>query len=335
MPLWKLAPVAPRSVATALPERIVTNDELCAKLDCGPEWVESRTGIRERRFAHPDTDITELLARAGEGALAAAGLRPQDIDVVVVGSSSPEWLLPAMSVTVAARLGITTPRLLDLTQTACASAVYSIYTAAHLLQEPGLRHALVLGADLPSRVTDPDDPVVRVFFGDAAAATVLSRSEGAEPGLLSYDLGNSPDHAVHLASPHIVATRPPTNRYLQMNGRNVWQTATAVVPKSIHAALADANVGVDEVAAVAIHQANIRLIEHIVAELGIEPGRVPITADVLGNTASASPLTALHAVAQRRTAVAGDVLLLSAIGSGFLWGSLCFRLPADIAIKEA
>ncbi|MFJ2753717.1 3-oxoacyl-ACP synthase III family protein [Streptomyces sp. NPDC087297] len=338
MPSWSMIPTGPRSVGVALPERVVTNAELCETLDSTPEWIEEKTGIRERRFLAADQNITDLAVEAAAKALTAAGLVARDVDVLVVACTSPDWMMPSLGVTVADRLGIETPRIIDITQHACASSVYATYTASCILQEPGLENALVVCAECVSRNTGPQDRTTRIFFGDAAAAMVVTRTE-APAGLLSYDLGNAYSDAVTLISPSQLRHELDTlghevhSPYLQMDGRTVWQEAGTRVPKSLAETLAGAGVGVEDVSGFALHQANVRLVHHIARAVGADLDRVAITADTLGNTGAASPLTSLAALARDGRARAGDLIVLGAIGAGFLWGSLCFRLPADLNVE--
>ncbi|GAA1542728.1 ketoacyl-ACP synthase III [Streptomyces albidochromogenes] len=339
MPTWELAPVSLRSVGLALPDRVVSNAELCETLDTTAEWIEEKTGIRERRFLAADETVTDLAVQAAEKAVRLAGIEARDIDVLIVTSSSPEWIVPSLGVTVAERLGIETPRILDLAQHACASIVYALHTAACMLQEPGLGNALVLCAEGASRLPDPHDRTVRIFFGDAAGATVLTRTP--DPGgLLAYDLGHAYSPAVALAGPSLLnharntPGHEPADPYLQMDGRVVWQEATTRLPKSVSETLAAAGVEAGQVSGFALHQANVRLLRYIARTMGVAPEKVPITADVLGNTGAASAMTALWRLAADGRAKAGDVIVLGAIGAGFLWGSMCFQLPHDITTEE-
>ncbi|MCX4673512.1 ketoacyl-ACP synthase III [Streptomyces sp. NBC_01381] len=338
MPRWGLAPVSPRSVSLALPDRVVTNAELCEVLDTTPEWIEEKTGIRERRFLGDNDNITELAVESADRALALAGLEARDVDVLVVASTTPDWLMPSLGVIIADRLGIASPRIVDITQHACASSVYAIYTAACLVQEPGLENALVVCAEGFSRATGPYDRTTRIFFGDAAAAAVFSKTE-ASAGLLSYDLGNAFSDAVHMASPsqlaheRAVIGRELHSQYLQMDGRVVLREASTRVPKSIAETLAAAGVEVPDVSGFALHQASARLVRLIGHAVGADPDRVAVTADALGNTGAASPLTALRRLAVDGRAGQGDLIVLGAIGAGFLWGSMCFKLPNDISVE--
>lgn len=335
MPEWSMTPVSPVGVGVELPDRVVSNSEVSENLDTTPEWIEQKTGIIERRYLGDNENITGMTASSAEKALRAAGIDARDVDVLVVASTTPDMVMPSLSAIISDQLGIVTPRLLDITQHACASSVYAIYAASCMLQEPGLETALVVCSECISRVTDPQDRAVRIFFGDAAGAVVLRKNQGPA-GLLSYDLGNSYSTAVSMVSPSQLCHERALNghevssRYLQMDGKVVWQEATTQVPKSISECLAAAGVDVAEVGGFALHQANAKLVEHIARSIGVSADRVPITANRLGNTGAASPITALCELAKNGLAKREDVIVLGAIGAGFLWGSLCFRLPADI-----
>lgn len=338
MPRWGLTPVHPRSVSLALPDRVVTNAELCEGLDTTPEWIEEKTGIRERRFLGDNDNVTDLAIESAGKALALAGIEARDVDVLVVASTTPDWLMPSLGVIIADRLGIASPRIVDITQHACASSVYAIYTASCLLQEPGLENALVVCAEGISRVTGPDDRTTRIFFGDAAAAAVFSKTEPSA-GLLSYDLGNTFSDAVHMASPsqlcheRAVIGRELHSHYLQMDGRVVLREAPTRLPKSIAETLAAAGAEVPDISGFALHQASAMMVRLIARTVGADLDRVAVTADTLGNTGAASPLTALHKLALDGRARQGDLIVLGAIGAGFLWGSMCFKLPYDISVE--
>ncbi len=338
MPKWKMTPVSPVSVGLEVPDRVVSNAELCESLDSTPEWIERKTGIQKRHYLRDDEDITGMTVSAAEKALGSAGIEAHEIDVLVVATTTPDWVVPSMSAIVANELGVTTPRLMDITQHACASSVYAIYAASCMLQEPGLETALVVCPEGMSRITDPYERSVRIFFGDAAGAVALRKSE-APDGLLSYDLGNSYSSAVAMASQsqlyreRVVKGQRVSTPYLQMDGKVVWQEATTRLPTTIKETLAAAGVDITDVSGVALHQASAKLVEHIGRSLGASSDRVPITADTLGNTGAASPLTALWSLVNAGLAKRGDIIVLGAIGAGFLWGSLCFKLPADINIE--
>ncbi|RDI69050.1 3-oxoacyl-ACP synthase III family protein [Nocardia pseudobrasiliensis] len=338
MPKWTLAPVTPLSLYVKTPKRRVTNAELCERLDSTPEWIEERVGIRERRFMDPEVGLAEFSAEAVDKAIALAGLTPGDIDVVISVTSTPDWFFPSFGVTVAGQAGIATTRIVDLTQTACAGAIYALYTAGCLLQEPGLENALIVVADRYSSITDPDDRRIRILFGDAAAAMVVRRCESG--GVLGYDLGNQPSGGARLPTPwHLRgdsdSTELPRGPYLHLDGRDVWQAAVTLLPDSLLRALSAAGVKVEDVSGFALHQANVRMLESMTRTLGADPELVPITADTLGNTAAVASLTALHQLAQAGRAKRRDVILMGAIGAGYMWGSVCFELADDLRVGSS
>lgn len=336
MPKWEMNPVSPESVSIALPDRVVTNAELCQGLDTTPEWIEEKTGIKERRFLNPDESVLDIAVEAAAKALRSAGTRASDVDVLIVASTTPDWLLPSLGVGVAHRIGVTSPRILDITQHACSSVVYAMYTAACMLQQPGLDTALIVCAERGSGGTDPHDRTTRVFFGDAAGATVLRKSDGPG-GLLSYALGNVYSHALQMPAPWRVnqetdgSTEPPRTPYLHMDGGAVLREAVGHLPPCVLEALSAAGMAAEDVSGFALHQASARLLQKIGRVIGADAERIPITAETLGNTASVSPLTSLWQLAREGRAKRDDVIVIGAIGAGFLFGALCFKLPQEIA----
>ncbi|MFI6168329.1 3-oxoacyl-ACP synthase III family protein [Nocardia sp. NPDC051052] len=335
MPKWTLAPVTPLSLYLKIPDRRVTNAELCEQLDSTPEWIEERVGIRERRFMDPDVSLVDYSVEAVEKSIELAGLTADDIDVVISVTSTPDWFFPSFGVAIAGEVGIATTRIVDLTQTACAGVIYAIYTAGCLLQEPDLENALIVVADRYSSITDPQNRRTRILFGDAAAAMVIRRSDTG--GLLSYDLGNQPAGGARLPTPWqlrgaTASTELPRGPYLHLDGRDVWQAAVTLLPDSLLRALSAAGVKVADVSGFALHQANVRMLESMTRTLGANPELVPVTADTLGNTAAVAVLTSLHRLAQSGQTKRRDVILMGAIGAGYMWGSMCFELAEDLRV---
>lgn len=327
-------PVARLAVAVAgtgihLPERVVTNHELSTVLDTSDEWIVSRTGIRERRWLAPEQATSDMGVAAAHSALHAAELQTADIDLIIVASYTADQPLPSTALIVKDRLGAHDALTLDLTQAACANGLHAMLVAAHLLQTTA-RTALVIAADYASRVTDPRERTTRIFFGDAAAAVVLTRTTNPAAGLLAWDFGSALSTSVGIhaggsrepASPETVATR---RHYLHMDGRAVWNTATTVLPISILAATDRANLSTADIDHFFLHQANQHIVTATTEKLGIPGDRVPITLDTLGNTGSAGAFTALHQSFSNGLVRAGHHYILSGIGAGFQWGTLCFR----------
>ncbi|MCD0484771.1 ketoacyl-ACP synthase III [Streptacidiphilus sp. ASG 303] len=323
-------PFTVAGTAVHLPPTVVTNEDLTRTLDTTDEWIVARTGIRQRRRLDPGLATSDMCLAAAGPALRAAGLTPAGLDAVIVASYTHDQPLPSTSLIVKDALGARRALAFDVTQAACASGVHAVLLAAHLLQNPSVTTVLVLAADCASRVTRPGDRTAGVFFGDAAAAAVLTRTEAAGAGLLSHDLGSQLSYQVQIAaggsrlpaSPDTVASG---EHYLAMDGRAVWDTATTRLPQSITNAVRRAGLAPADIDHFFLHQANINILDHTLRELGVPAERAPVTLDTLGNTGAAGMFTALHHATTRGRLRPGDTYVLSAIGAGFHWGTLCLR----------
>lgn len=323
-------PVTVAGTGIHLPARTVTNHELAQTVDTSDEWVISKTGIRERRWLAADLATSDMCVCAARSALAAAGLATEDVDVLIVASYTGDHPLPSTALIVKDTLGAGRAVPLDITQAACANGVQAMWVAAHLLQTSAAANVLVVAADCASRVTDPQDRTTRVFFGDAAAAVVLTRAATADTGLLSWDFGSELSFDVWI--PAGGSRMPPDTRsvaqrrhFVAMDGRAVWHTATRRLPESILAAVARTGLSVDEITHFFLHQANLKIVTATMDKLGVPAHRAPVTVDRFGNTGSAGIFTALHQSFDRGLVQPGDTYVMSAIGAGFQWGTLCFR----------
>lgn len=308
-------PVTIAGTGVHLPPEVVTNAELAATLDTSDEWIVSRTGIRVRRRLAPDRATSDMGVSAALQALDAAGVAAADLDAIIVGTYTADQPLPSTALIVKELLRADRALTLDVTQAACANGVQALFLAAHLLQTSA-RTVLVVAADCASRVTDPADRTTRVFFGDAAGAAVLTRGPVAGSGLLGWDFGSELSYDVEIPAP---------GEYLKMDGRAVWTTATRCLPDSILRAVDHAGVPIEDVTHFFLHQANLNIITAALDKLGIPHDRAPITVDELGNTGSAGVFTALHARFGTGAVNHGDTFVVSSIGAGFQWGTLCFR----------
>ena len=323
-------PFAVTGTAVHLPPTVVTNRQLVETLDTTDEWIVSRTGIRERRRLAPELATSDMCLAAARPALAAAGLAPADLDAIIVATYTWDQPLPSTALILKGALRADRALTLDVTQAACANGIQAVLLAAHLLQNPSFTHILVVAADCASRVTHPADRTTGVFFGDAAAAAVLTRTDTPGPGLLSYDLGSRLSYDVQIpAGGSRQPTSPDTTaagrHYLSMNGRAVWDTATARIPASITNAARRAGLSVDEIQHFFLHQANLNILTQTMTHLGVPMERAPVTLDRIGNTGSAGTFTALHHSRTNGHLRPGDTYVLSAIGAGFQWGTLCLR----------
>jgi 3-oxoacyl-[acyl-carrier-protein] synthase-3 len=313
-----------------LPDEIISNQQLAEHLDTSDDWIISHTGIRERRRLAPDLATSDMCIAAAGPALTAAGLTRADLDAIIVATYTYDQPLPSTALIVKDAIGASRALALDITQAACASGIHAMLIAAVLLQQATMNAVLVIAADCASRVTDPGDRATRVFFGDAAAAVVLTRTRADGAGLLSYDIGSELDYAVQIPAggsrhPASSATVRAGQHYLQMNGRAVWDTAADRLPSSIALAAAKAGVAVADIRHFFLHQANLNLLTHAMTRLGVPPERAPITLDTLGNTGTAGMFTALHRIRSAGLLQPGDLYVLAGIGAGFHWGTLCFR----------
>jgi 3-oxoacyl-[acyl-carrier-protein] synthase-3 len=320
-------PVTITGTGVHLPPEVVTNADLASALDTSDEWIVSRTGIRVRRRLAPDRATSDMCVAAAHPALAAAGVTARDVDAIIVGTYTYDQPLPSTALIVKELLGADRALTLDITQAACANGVQALFLAAHLLQTSAAATVLVIAADCASRVTDPADRTTRVFFGDAAAAAVVTRASSSA-GLLGWDFGTELSYDVEI--PAGGSRLPPaaasaSDHYLKMDGRAVWNTATRCLPDSILRAVDEAGLSVTEIDHFFLHQANLNIITAALDKLGVSRSRAPITVDRLGNTGSAGVFTALHSAFAQGSVRPGDTYVVSSIGAGFQWGTLCVR----------
>ena len=302
-----------RSCGIAVPDKVLTNDDLAARLDTNDAWITERTGIRER---HIGGTTSSLAAEAGRQALDRAGIAASDIDVLVLATSTPDAMVPATAATVQELLGIRGGAF-DV-NAACSGFMYGLVVSAGLAAT-GTDRVLLVGADTLSRITDWDDRKIAVLVGDGAGAVVIEAVEG--PGnLLSHNLQSDGSLRHLLYCDH--------GGYLFMDGQEIFRKAVRVMVESAAQALTDAGVGIDDITMLVPHQANLRIIQAAGQRLGIPEDRTAVVIDRYGNTSSASiPLALDHALQSGRVAD-GDLLLLSGFGGGMSWASAVLRWGA-------
>ncbi|MFB9313803.1 3-oxoacyl-ACP synthase III family protein [Nocardioides plantarum] len=315
----------------ALPPRVVDNEELARDLTVTAAWIGERTGVRERRYADIDVATSDLATRAAVEALADAGLSAADLDLIVVGTSTPDQPQPATGCLVQRRLGAVNAAAFDV-NSVCTSFVFALDAARSMLEaDPRRRFALVLGADTYSRIVDPADHRSSVLFGDGAGAVVLGPVPEDE-GVLTTTL-RSDGHLSHLVEVRGGGSREPlTARSLAagadrftMRGREVRDYVEEVVPAVLADLLKDAGLDLEDIDHVVPHQANARLLRSCFAEHGITGSRLHLTCPTLGNTAAASiPLTLHDAVTAGRIAP-GDLVALVGVGGGMSAGGALVR----------
>ena len=318
------------------PSLKLTNAHLEQMVDTNDEWIVSRTGIRERRIAGPDETTASMAAVAGLRAIATAGLQPDDIDLIIVGTLTPDYPMPSAAALVKGAIGNTRAAAFDL-GAACSGFIYG-YATAHAYVAAGMaKNVLVIGAETLSRCTDFTDRGTCLLFGDAAGAVVLSASD--EPGgTMGIEMTTEPSGAYLIwlpaggaARPSCDATLEAREHYMKMKGSETFKMAVRTLGSTSQASLAKAGLQLDDIDLVVPHQANIRIIEGLAKSLGFPMERVFVNVDCYGNTSAASvPLALSEAVASGRVKQ-GDKLLLVAFGSGLTSGAITFEWTADPA----
>ncbi|MEA2887527.1 MAG: 3-oxoacyl-[acyl-carrier-protein] synthase [Bradyrhizobium sp.] len=310
-----------------LPQRILTNAELAAKVDTSDEWIVQRTGIRQRHIAAEGEFTSHLAIKAAEAALADAGVDAQSIDLIVLATSTPDNTFPATAVSVQNALGIHHGAAFDL-QAVCSGFIFALASADNFLRSGAFNRALVIGAETFSRILDWNDRGTCVLFGDGAGAIVLDAQpqSGIKPdrGVLTTHLRSDGRHKSKL----YVDGGPSSTQtvgHLRMEGREVFKHAVGMITDVIVDAFKASGITADDIDWFVPHQANKRIIDASAHKLHIAPQKVVLTVDRHGNTSAASiPLALAVAVADGRVKK-GDLVLLEAMGGGFTWGSALLR----------
>lgn len=313
------------------PERVLTNQDLTHLVDTSDEWIHARTGIRERRIAAPDETTSDMAAEASRRAIEAAGLTPQDIDLIIVGTITPDMPFPSTACLVQHKLGMRTVPAFDI-EAACTGFLYTLDVAAALLRSGPYRHALVIGAEKLSSIIDWQDRTTCVLFGDGAGAVVLGLDPRPGVGLLASRLGADGGDGDKLCQPGGGSALPASpasiearQHYLKMQGREIFKSAVRVMEQSASELLRSANLTAQDVALVIPHQANSRIIDAIRERLELPPERVFLNLDRYGNTSAASIPLALDEAVQSGRLRSGDLVLLVAFGAGLTWGSTLLK----------
>ncbi len=312
-------------VGTYLPANLVTNDELAKTVDTSDEWIRERTGIRQRHLAAPHETCAFMATRAAEAALAAAGMAASEIGAIILATATPDQAFPATATRVQAALG-TGGFAFDLSA-ACAGFVYALGVADAMIRTGQVRAALVIGAEVYSRILNWEDRGTCVLFGDGAGAVVLRAADvdAAAPALLSTHLHSDGALGDILYVDGAVGRRDKPG-HLVMNGREVFRHAVARMSECIEEALAANKVTRADIDYLIPHQANRRIIDGIGKKLGLREDQVVVTVDRHANTSAASIPLALAAAIEDGRVKPGQLLLLVALGGGLTWGSALIRL---------
>ena len=316
-----------RGVGSYLPERVLTNADLAKTVDTTDEWIQQRTGIRQRHIAAPGETTSQLATKAAEAALANAGLTGADIDLIIVATSTPDYTFPAVATQVQANLGVQHGVAFDL-QAVCSGFVFAMTTADKFLTSGSHKRALVIGAETFSRILDWQDRTTCVLFGDGAGAIVLEAQDSdgklTSPGIITSQLRSDGRHRAKL----YVDGGPSTTQtvgHLRMEGKEVFRHAVGMVTDVVKACFADAGVTAADIDWFVPHQANRRIIDASADKLGLALEKVVKTVDLHGNTSAASIPLALSVACKDGRIKKGDLVMIEAMGGGFTWGASLIR----------
>ncbi|WP_427310352.1 beta-ketoacyl-ACP synthase III [Cupriavidus sp. H39] len=313
-----------------LPPRRVTNHDLAAQLaekgiETSDEWIVSRSGISARHWAEPDVTSSALAVKAAEQAIEAAGIDRQDIDLIIVATSTPDFVFPSTACIVQEKLGITNQCPAFDLQAVCSGFVYALATADKFIRSGSHRNVLVIGTEVFSRILDFNDRTTCVLFGDGAGAVVLAASD--EPGILSSAMHSDGSHVDILCVPGNVAGGNITgNPFLHMDGQAVFKLAVNVLDKVAREAMEAASVTSAEVDWLIPHQANIRIMQGTAKKLGLPAERMVATVHEHGNTSAASIPLALDVAVRDGRIRPGQTVLMEGVGGGFTWGAVLLRM---------
>jgi 3-oxoacyl-[acyl-carrier-protein] synthase-3 len=317
-------------VGVCVPERIVTNVDLESLVDTNDQWIRERTGIAERRFVYPEQATSDLAVVAGERALVAAGVDPEQVDLIIVATNTPDMLFPATACLVQDRLGASRAGAFDLLA-GCTGFVYALTVGAQFVVSGAYKTVLVIGSEVISKILDFEDRNTCVLFGDGAGAAVLQAVPG-DRGILAARLGSDGSGGLFIHQPGGGSRIPASHEsleqrlhYLKMNGREVFKFAVRVVGKVAAEVLDDAGLKQEELDFFIPHQANIRIIEVAAKRLGLPMDRVLVNVDRYGNTSTASVPLALNEALEQGRIKDGDNVVMVGFGTGLTWAAVAMK----------
>ena len=307
---------------SSVPKRIVTNDDLAQIMDTSDEWIRSRTGIRSRHLAIEETS-NEMAAKAGERALLQAGMKAEELDMILVATLSPDQVMPNTACEVQKRIGAKKAVCIDL-NAACSGFLFALHTAAAYIASGFSNNILVIGVETLSKVMDWNDRSTCVLFGDGAGAAVVTKGEENSYEAVVGSNGEK-GHVLELAdrknnNPYVSNEDAPY--YVKMNGQEVFKFAVSTVPSAIKEVLEKANVKEEEVDHFLLHQANERILQSVAKRLKLPLTKFPMNLERYGNTSSASIILLLDELNQKNEIKRGDKLVLCGFGGGLTWGAI-------------
>ena len=305
-----------------LPERVMPNSELEDLVDTSDDWIRTRTGIRQRHIAREDETTSEMACNAALGAIDMAGIEAGSIDLIIVATSTPDLIYPSTACLLQKRLGIRNGAAAFDVQAVCSGFIYALSIADQFIRSGTMRRALVIGADMNSRILDWTDRTTCVLFGDGAGAVILGRSD--EPGIYKTLLHADGSYSEHLQVPSGVSN-PTADPYIRMHGNEVFRFAVQAMDEIVDETLADTGFTRKDINWLVPHQANLRIISATVKKLGMSMDDVILTVAEHGNTSAASIPLALNTGVRDGRIRHGDTLFMEAVGGGFTWGSALIR----------
>ncbi|MCT2882318.1 ketoacyl-ACP synthase III [Lentilactobacillus buchneri] len=315
--------------ASSVPQRVVNNDELSSMMDTSDAWITQRTGIKRRHVAVEET-TSSLATAVATKLLAKSGLKPTEIDLIVVATMSPDYLTPSVSAMVQGNLGADQAIAFDI-DAACSGFVYGLKVVRQMLKADRPMHAILIGAETLSKLLDWHDRSTAVLFGDGAAGVLMTNQSSESGSFISEDLKTLGKLGKHLTAGQVGVKSPfaaPETSYspfFKMNGHRVYGFAVKNVPESINRALEKANLTIDDIDCFVLHQANERIIEKIADTLGASMNQFPVNINEYGNTSAASePILLAELVAKQRIK-RGDVIALSGFGGGLTVGTMIIK----------
>ena len=302
-----------------LPPKVVTNDDLARQMDTTDEWIRTRTGIRQRHIAEPSQTSSDLGVEASRAALAAARIAPQEIDLIVVATATPDYIFPSTACIMQAKLGIKGCAAFDI-QAVCSGFVYALAIVDKMIRAGQHRCALIVGAEVYSRILDWNDRGTAVLFGDGAGAVILRAD--SKPGIMASALHADGSYGDILSVPgNVCGGKIVGSPFLQMDGQAVFKFAVKVLDEVGRETLAMCGLTPADVDWLIPHQANVRILEATARKLGIDLSKLIVTVDRHGNTSAASVPLALDLAIRDGRIKPGHKIMLQGVGGGFTWGA--------------
>ena len=317
-------------VGSYVPDTIVTNEDLKKYMDTSDEWIRERTGIRERRFASPEQATSDLATEAARKALEHAGVAAEEIDLIIVGTISPDMLLPSTACLVQNNIGAINAGAIDLSA-ACAGFNYGLIMGSQMIKAGGCNKVLVIGAETLTRIVNISDRGTGIIFADGAGAVVLGEIEPGY-GMLSFDMGSDGSGGNLLCMPGGGSRIPATEESvkaglhtIKMDGSEVFKFAVRIMGKTVDTSLAKAGLSTDDIDVLIPHQANHRIIQSAAKRIGVSMDKVVMNVDKYGNTSAGSVPIALDEAVKQGKINTGDIVVLVGFGAGLTWASCIMK----------